>query len=135
MRVASTVHQQLAIPVIDPDGNYAHAIADVGYGVTDVAVIRRGRVVRSAALRMACNGQRQDIVGFVSDFIRSLPDELAVEVIESGLQLSGGGGQDRGLFDEVGGRTQLVVRRSPDPSRNVVRGARLMLPYLMADKP
>jgi rod shape-determining protein MreB len=39
---------------LDPGSDYAQMLVDIGGGVTDIAVFRGGRVIASAALRLAC---------------------------------------------------------------------------------
>lgn len=67
------------------------------------------------------------IVRFVVDAFRALPDETAVEVIESGLCLTGGGALLPRLVRSLRARTGLDVRVPPDPLHAVIKGARAML--------
>lgn len=67
------------------------------------------------------------IVGVVSGFLRQLPAKIGVEVIESGIDLTGGGALLDGMAESIGGATRLDVRRVPDALGSVVRGARRMI--------
>jgi rod shape-determining protein MreB len=67
------------------------------------------------------------IVSVVSDFLRDLPAKVSVEVIESGIDLTGGGALLDGMAESIGRATRLDVRRVPDALGSVVRGARRMI--------
>lgn len=193
--VASVVSEPLAAAIgsgIDVSSEYANLIVDIGEGVTDVAVIREGLVIQSAALRKGCSDVRlalfdwfawqhdltvdratanalvtafcgsgnltsfgvrgrladgstatlsigreelasviepaiENISGFVSSVVRTLPDSVAVEVIENGLHVCGGGAALDLLVRRIERATGLSVLRPDDPCRSVIRGAREML--------
>lgn len=67
------------------------------------------------------------IVNVVADFLRQLPSRVGVEVIESGIDLTGGGALLDGMAESIGKATCLDVRRVPDALGSVVRGARRMI--------
>jgi rod shape-determining protein MreB len=67
------------------------------------------------------------ISAFVAGFLRGLPDSLAVEVIESGVHLTGGGSLLRALVKKIESATRLRAFRAADPLHAVVAGARAML--------
>src|SRR5512135_1197775 len=46
---------------LDPTSRYASMIVDIGSGVTDIAVIRSGRIIHSAAVRMGCSDLRSAV--------------------------------------------------------------------------
>jgi rod shape-determining protein MreB len=175
---------------------YAQMLIDIGDGVTDIAVIRSGQLIKTAAVRSACRdiyamiqalvakrynvilywreverlarefGLAQEIpsrppcnalgldraTGHETEMIvsntdvseaiepvirkiremlrgvlRSLPNDSAAEVIESGVCLTGGGTYLPGLKEMFAAETSLDVRVAPDPLRAVINGAGQML--------
>lgn len=175
---------------------YAEMIVDVGAGVTDIAVIRSGELVKSAAVRTACcdfhtmvqqlaarrygvilyrreaerltrefgwsreglpraasvalgveraGGGQAEVSVTAADvaeairpaleiiretlrrFFRGLAHDLAAEVIESGVCLTGGGACIPGIKELIAAETSLDVRVAPDPLRSVISGAGQML--------
>lgn len=78
-------------------------------------------------LVMAVRPAHERIVGVVADFLRDLPARLGVEVIESGIDLTGGGALLDGMAESIGRATRIDVRRVPDALGSVVRGARRMI--------
>lgn len=69
-----------------------------------------------------------EILGFVASAVRELPDGIAVEVIESGMVVSGGGALCSRLVAGIETRTGLQVSTARDPLRATINGARAMLP-------
>jgi len=67
------------------------------------------------------------IVSVVAGFIRDLPAKVGVEVIENGIDLTGGGALLEGMAESIGRATRLDVRCVPDALGSVVRGARKMI--------
>lgn len=181
---------------IDVSSGYAQMIVDIGDGVTDIAIIRSGSLIFTAAVRTACSDliaavsnlvadrygidiYRQDaerlmrlvgarnkysptvpyvvagsdsrtglqrrvpiaaqevaevfdpvlkkITSFVGKTFRKLPDEIACEVIENGIQLTGGGVCLWGMGKLIADETAITVRSAKDPLRSVINGARKML--------
>ncbi len=178
---------------------YARMIVDIGYGVTDCAVVRSGEIVVSSALRVACGEleRRFDqfvrsrfeiamspemtrvlvakisfdpcaatddrlhvagrstsnrgyseadvrvdeilevlspvhgaIVGSIASFLKELPPRVGVEIIESGIDLTGGGSMLAGMAESIEAATNVSVRSVPDALASVVRGARKMIPMV-----
>lgn len=178
-----------------PDAPRAQALVDIGEGVTDCAVVREGRVVAAAALRVAVadlraavrdwvregagirvspveaervlreagvargrrTPQRLHVVGspaqgigpvrawlevdalhvalepvaeriaeHVGAFVAGLPGELAAEVADTGVCLTGGGALLAGMGERLVGELGLAVWRAPDPLLAVVDGARAL---------
>jgi rod shape-determining protein MreB and related proteins len=52
---------------LDVASPYAQMLVDIGDGVTDIAVVRSGRLVRTAALRTACSDMRAAVARAVAD--------------------------------------------------------------------
>ena len=181
---------------LDVSSPYARMLVDIGDGVTDIAVIRSGELVRTAAVRTACSDLHSAVSAMVRDrygvdlfpmeaqrlthrvgspndarveqwvfaegmdmasgaqvklrvssfdlseamepvlgviieaieqTVRELPPETSCEVIESGICLTGGGANLRGLTNRLSRATSLDVRSASDPMRAVINGARQML--------
>ena len=67
------------------------------------------------------------IVAKISDVLRNLPEMTAVEVIEDGIWLTGGGACIDGMVERIAGGTTLDGRTVRDPLHAVIHGAALML--------
>ncbi|MGK2859686.1 MAG: rod shape-determining protein [Thermoanaerobaculia bacterium] len=67
------------------------------------------------------------IVGSIAAFLRDLPEKISVEIIENGIDLTGGGALLEGMAASIGRATCIDVRRVPDALGSVVRGARRMI--------
>ncbi len=67
------------------------------------------------------------IAQFVADAIRELPDDLAAEVIESGIHVTGGGAMLPRLVARIERAVGLPLKRAEDPLTAVIRGAGDML--------
>jgi rod shape-determining protein MreB len=67
------------------------------------------------------------IADAVGQAVRQLPDEIACEVIESGIRLTGGGACLTGISELLANETSLEVRAAKDPMLAVIKGARKML--------
>lgn len=176
---------------------YAQMLVDIGDGVTDIAVIRSGELVKTAAIRLACSdmheavrrmvarshkivlyrheaerlveeigavegaytealaseasgvhylrrGEEQALVSSrevseaiqpvvraimekVRETLRHLNPQLAVEVIESGITLTGGGAQLKGISELMASETSMEVRLADNPLHSVINGASQML--------
>jgi rod shape-determining protein MreB len=180
---------------IDIGSGRASFIVDIGDAVTECAVIQRGRVVRSYAVRLGCGDLRRRLrqcakqaanlevneteaerllrsVGFqsrlpgktecvglrrgrvceqklarkamhealrpmlseilrtVTMLLRELPPAMAIEVIEDGIYLTGGGALLQGVREYFAYETRVDVHVVQDPLGAVVKGARAMLPFV-----
>jgi rod shape-determining protein MreB and related proteins len=69
----------------------------------------------------------KEIVAAVKLAVRNLPPEIACEVIESGLRLTGGGACLPGMTTLLAQETNLTVTPVREPMRAVINGARQML--------
>ncbi|UFS69284.1 rod shape-determining protein [Geomonas sp. RF6] len=72
-----------------------------------------------------------EIADTVDLFLRSLPDHVGCEVIESGICLTGGGALIPGVRDYLAGRTGIEVKVAGSPRNAVVEGARVILPVIL----
>ncbi|HEX8142325.1 MAG TPA: rod shape-determining protein [Pyrinomonadaceae bacterium] len=176
---------------------YAQMLVDIGDGVTDIAVIRSGVLVRTAAVRLGCSdlypavrrlvasrfrvmlfsreaerltreigsvhrssepGATSSALGLnringrvtsvcissedvssairpvidviretVSCAFRRLPPDIAAEVIEGGILLTGGGACLPGMRELIAEETSVEVKVAADPLHAVINGASQML--------
>ncbi len=63
----------------------------------------------------------------VLETLRQLNPQLAVEIIESGITLTGGGAQLRGMAKLMASETAMEVRLASNPLLSVINGAGRML--------
>ncbi len=59
--------------------------------------------------------------------LEATPPELAADIYQTGIYLTGGGALLRGLAKRIAGKTKLSVHVADDPLRAVVRGTSLVL--------
>ncbi|HET7600350.1 MAG TPA: rod shape-determining protein, partial [Gemmatimonadales bacterium] len=78
--------------------------------------------VDSAGIRDAMQEPVSRIVNAVRRALEMTPPELASDILDHGIVLTGGGALIRGLDTLLGEETGLRVRRDPDPLTCVVRG-------------
>lgn len=87
-----------------------------------VSGLPRTVVVSSSGIRDAMQESIQKIVNAVRHALELTPPELASDILEHGIMLTGGGALIRGLDTLLGEETGLVVRVDADPLTSVVRG-------------
>lgn len=85
--------------------------------------------VASSLLMEALQGPIRQIGDMVHTLLSELSPEFAVDVIEGGLHLSGGGAFTPGLREHLIEQTQLDVHLVKEPSQAVVRGCLAALRY------
>jgi rod shape-determining protein MreB len=159
---ASSVHvvpEPLAAAVgsgIDISDDHARMLIDIGDGVTDIAVIRSGELIHSTAIRKACSdfhqairelikqryrmsitredseGITRNLIVRISIFLKALPDDIAAEISESGIYLTGGGSRLTGMAERIQSETGIVTTCVDDPLRAVIYGASKMLDVSIA---
>ena len=90
---------------LDPTSRFASMIVDIGSGVTDIAVIRSGRIIHAAAIRTGCSDLRSAVAAMAAlrHGVRLYPDEaerlmretgMHPGVRSTGLHLAAGSGSD-----------------------------------------
>ncbi|RYD82663.1 MAG: hypothetical protein EOP84_09065 [Verrucomicrobiaceae bacterium] len=96
--------------------------------------IRYGRIREERLPRRLLHEALRPVLSQMLDTISTLLSDLtptvAVEVIEDGIFLSGGGALLHGLREYVASGTRIDVHVVRDPLRSVVQGAVAMLPFL-----
>ena len=79
--------------------------------------------VRAPLIRAALLALGRSIAALVLSAVERAPGELAVDIIESGITLTGGGAQLLGLDQLLTDLTGLTCRVAPDPALCVINGA------------
>lgn len=92
-----------------------------------ISGLPRTVTVDSAAIREAMREGLQRILEAVRKALELTPPELANDILEHGVVLTGGGALIRGLDTLLNYETGLPVRVDPDPLTAVVRGTGLIL--------
>jgi rod shape-determining protein MreB len=90
----------------------------------------RSIVVTSDEVREALREPVGAIVAAVHTCLEQAPPELAADMVDTGITLTGGGALLRGLDQLLRKETALPIRVSDDPLTCVVRGAGSLLDTL-----
>ena len=90
----------------------------------------RGIVVTSEEVREALREPVEAIVAAVHTCLEQVPPELAADLVDTGITLTGGGALLRGLDGLLRKETALPIAVSDDPLTCVVRGAGKLLDTL-----
>ena len=89
----------------------------------------------SADLRQAMAESVADIVDAVRSTLDQTPPELAGDIMDRGLLLTGGGGLLRGLDELIRSETGIAVHLADNPLTTVVAGAGLCVESFEALRP
>ncbi len=130
------------MPVHEPTGNM---VVDIGGGTTEVAVISLGGIVTSQSIRVGgdelVSGLPKTIlvsaeeirraieepVNAIVDAVRTTldqcPPELAGDIMDRGIVLTGGGALLRGLDERLRHETGMPVHVAEDPLDSVAMGS------------
>jgi rod shape-determining protein MreB len=84
-------------------------------------------VVPAAEVRRALDEPVRQIVDAVRVTLDKCPPELAADVMDAGIVLTGGGALLRGLDERIAHETGVTVRVADDPLGSVARGAGMCL--------
>ncbi len=88
-----------------------------------VSGLPRTVVVSAREVRDALDDPVTDIIDALRSTLDRTPPELAGDVMDRGIVLTGGGAQLQGLDERLRHETQMPVRVAPDPLRCVALGA------------
>lgn len=86
--------------------------------------------VSSAEIRDALVGPLRDIIEAVKLTLERTPPELAADILDRGIMLTGGGALLKGIDELIRNETKLPVHVAEDPLTAVVRGAGKILEEL-----
>jgi rod shape-determining protein MreB len=92
-----------------------------------VSGLPRTAEVDPASIREAIREPLEQVVNAVRRALEQVPPELASDLIERGITLTGGGALLPGLDQLLAMETGLLVHVTPDPLRCVARGVERML--------
>jgi rod shape-determining protein MreB len=102
---------------LDVASPYAQMLVDIGDGVTDIAVIRSGRLMRTAAVRTACSDMRAAVGRAVAErhgvmLYRREAERLTLELGATRASVSGKSREAKGFDKETGKAVRVVVTAS-----------------------
>jgi rod shape-determining protein MreB len=80
-------------------------------------------MVSTAEIREALEGPVMAVVDAVKEVVDATPPELAADIMEHGVALTGGGALLRGLDQRLADETGLPIMISGNPLHAVARGA------------
>ncbi|RTK94866.1 MAG: rod shape-determining protein [Neisseriaceae bacterium] len=116
----------------------AHKNADVGEmkirGRSVYDGLPKEVSINSSEVREALHDSLEQIIGAVKKALESTPPELAADLIESGIVLTGGGALLNGLPELISDATQLNVIVAEEPLLCVAKGCGMALDYLSSNK-
>ncbi len=92
-----------------------------------VSGIPKTVLINAAEIRDCIQEPIQAIVGAVRRALEVTPPELASDIVDEGIVMTGGGAQLRGLDVLLGEETNLPIHVDSEPLTCVVRGAGLVL--------
>jgi rod shape-determining protein MreB len=117
------IHVGSAYPAADaPDANIRGR--EMSTGMPKVVTVRPGEI------REALGEAVGAVVDAARDCLADAPPELAHDVLETGIFLTGGGAMLRGLDMRLAQECEVPVHLTEEPLTTVVRGAGRLLEYL-----
>ena len=99
-------------------------------GVDTISGVPRKAVVTSEELREALREPLESILGGIRGVIEQCKPELAADIVETGVVLTGGGALLRGLDQLMNEQLGVPVRVVEDPLTTVARGTSICLEHL-----
>ncbi len=83
--------------------------------------------VSSTEIREALSGTIGLIIGAIHEVLEETPPELLSDILETGIVITGGGSQIRGLAKRISDEAKIPVIIAEDPLTTVVRGCYSLL--------
>jgi len=99
-------------------------------GVDTISGVPRKAVVTSEELREALREPLESILGGIRGVIEQCKPELAADIVDTGVVLTGGGALLRGLDQLMNEQLGVPVRVANDPLTTVARGTSICLEHL-----
>jgi len=90
--------------------------------------------ISSEDVRIALSDPIRKIIDVIKSVLEETPAELAADLVDRGIILSGGGSLIKGLPELLSHETELPVKRADDPLTCVVRGTGAYLEELSSRK-
>src|SRR5919198_996012 len=115
------------LPIHEPIGNL---VVDIGGGTSEVAGIFLGGIVSEEEIREALSEIVRIIVDGARDTLSEAPPELAHDVLETGMWLTGGGSLLKGTDMRLARECEVPVHLTDAPPETVALGAGRMLEHL-----
>src|SRR6266446_2570109 len=120
------------LPITEPSGNM---VVDIGGGTTEVAVISLAGIVYSQSVRVGGDKMDDAIQAYLKRKYNlaigeKTPPELAADIVDKGIVLTGGGALLRNLDVLLREETGLPVMVCDDPISAVVLGSGKALDHL-----
>ena len=124
---------KIEIGTVDPDGADDIPPRDVR-GRDAVTGLPRTQRVTAEEIRLALTEPAMAIVEAVRRVLERTPPELAADIYERGVVLTGGGALVRGLDKLLSRETNLPVHVADDPVTCVARGTGMILELMHRDR-
>ncbi len=111
-------------------------VVNVGASTTESVVISLAGIVHAKLIHVGGDAMNSDIdvLGQIAGVAKELLDitdpELAADLVDTGIVLTGGGALMRGLDKRIAEVTGLPVRVADDPARATIRGLSVVLDEL-----
>lgn len=90
-------------------------------GIPESIIVGRGEI------SYAIKNEVRDMVNAIKETLAQTPPELAGDIYDTGITLTGGGANLDGIAELVGRETGMAVRVAEDPENCVVKGALMAL--------
>ena len=128
----------VGLPVHEPTGNM---VVDIGGGTTEVAVVALGGIVTSQSIRIGGDELDESIISYIKkEYSLMLGErtaeqikinlgsafplpELAADVMDKGIVLTGGGALLRGLDERLKHETSMPIHVADEPLQSVAFGS------------
>jgi rod shape-determining protein MreB len=118
---------------VDITSGYADMVVDVGARLTEIAVFRDAALLHGETIPTGADSL--ELARKVFAAWRRLTEDVQVEVIESGLVLTGGGALVPAVVEALEAVTHLTVRVPDEPAHAVIRGlARLAFGPVLTER-
>lgn len=116
----------------------AHISSDVGEmsirGRSTIDGLPKEIIISSQEIRSALHDRLSQVIDVIRHALELTPPELAADLIETGIMLTGGGAKLRGLDVLIAEVTKLKVLVAEDPLHCVAKGCGIALNYLDGEK-
>jgi len=104
-------------------------------GLDTASGLPRKATVTSEEIRQALSGPLETILDAIKHTLDQLTPDLAADLMQNGLLLSGGGSLTRGIERFLAHETGLPVRVAPEPLTTVAKGTLICLEHLERWRP
>ncbi|ADK83653.1 cell shape determining protein, MreB/Mrl family [Desulfarculus baarsii DSM 2075] len=127
--IKTTIGHAYPLEMAEQDKNLVQASIEVK-GRDLITGIPKTLGIDSAEIRMSINEQIEAIVETVKIALEQTPPELAADIVDNGIVLTGGGALIKGLNVLLSQETGLPIQTTEDPLSTVVLGSGMCLDNL-----